>query len=195
MIDKWEDRWEWLRLSKDILGFLLAGPYLTLSSVFLSIENTYSSLPFFIGLAWKCACTVLTVEFTSVNCKIMENLKQRNLHWRCYSVWPKLQLVEIDLACFAGAIFQLCFYRGCANKKYGEAKSCYLTHVTYLHYLTLNWQKMYLQALQHFPSSSPEITQLRNSDKVFCSSCSKQLPICALPASQTVQCSDHLVEL
>lgn len=23
MIDKWEDRWEWLRLSKDILGFYL----------------------------------------------------------------------------------------------------------------------------------------------------------------------------
>lgn len=23
MIDKWEDRWEWLRLSKDVLGFLL----------------------------------------------------------------------------------------------------------------------------------------------------------------------------
>lgn len=35
MIDKWEDRWEWLRLSKDTLVFLL-GRAISLSSLRLS---------------------------------------------------------------------------------------------------------------------------------------------------------------
>lgn len=33
MIDKWEDRWEWLRLSKDILGFSLSALFAFLLNV------------------------------------------------------------------------------------------------------------------------------------------------------------------
>ena len=48
MIDKWEDRWEWLRLSKDVLGFLLGRAIAnSLFTVFLSVEKTCNSLLFY----------------------------------------------------------------------------------------------------------------------------------------------------
>lgn len=40
MIDKWEDRWEWLRLSKDTFGFLLGWAICNfLHFFFVSIEK------------------------------------------------------------------------------------------------------------------------------------------------------------
>lgn len=47
MIDKWEDRWEWLRLSKDTLGFLLGWAISNfLHCAFLSIEKILQLLTF-----------------------------------------------------------------------------------------------------------------------------------------------------
>lgn len=45
MIDKWEDRWEWLRLSKDILGF-------SLCSFWVSVESMQVYVPVLVDLMW-----------------------------------------------------------------------------------------------------------------------------------------------
>lgn len=49
MIDKWEDRWEWLRLSKDVLGFLLGRAIAnTLFTVSVWVWQNLQLLTFFL---------------------------------------------------------------------------------------------------------------------------------------------------
>lgn len=60
MIDKWEDRWEWLRLSKDTLGFLLGWAVSnSLLWAFLGNEKNLQLLTFLLECLEVCLCCVV----------------------------------------------------------------------------------------------------------------------------------------
>lgn len=117
MIDKWEDRWEWLRLSKDTLGFLLGWAVSnSLLWAFLGNEKNLQLLTFLLQCLEVCLCWN--------SCKVHTCVLLNNGEFETKKHAPKvlLYMIKFGARCSSSAVFCRCHIPTSMLKSVGHSR-------------------------------------------------------------------------